>query len=744
MTEIENENSSEKVENESQEEKKEEPETKEEKENLIEISKPQNYSRSIIKSIIDSKELSDVLELKLGKYKNALRKLIPNKKDKDYISKLEEGYESSDSGDSVQSTSTVLTSTTSSTFSGLSYISSIPNDVNSLHDGDKDIQQKGGQFSKIYNEINMLKTEIPKEKTHNINDINNNKINNEKEDNINNEENIDKNDINKKENKIGNLESAYPLEYFEIFPYLTKYKIGNEANNIFIEKPILFIKNLILKNYHESLPYTQNKFQLQNFKNSPYYRYNIMNKSEPDNSPPDHENITCIILGYYQNINTDKKNENINKFNNNYEKLKKQFIEINFIFFGYKNGLIRQNVLISKKPDMFSLTDSPTDSFIPYREFPIDEIITEKKLDKHVLFMSLSDKENYLLAGYASGHIIIWSNTNGKSLYIFDDIFDMPVIACEFLSVSENQKEFHILVADLVGKVYLIQLQKNLIRKDVVNKMFISNCTHPCLLIKKLRFNQKDGSSDFKIDEIIKNIDKRPYICIIGNLEYIEILSINRKTLKIESMLIIQNPDLNILNPMTEDIKRNSSEFYSQSHLRERLSEIQFPDACFGLGYLGDLFKNKENNYPYILLAYSWKNTIKLYLLNEKLNKIIEIGWYINNSPIIKIDFINISLLYLLDKNNNIKIINTKLFNPVLNEKTPSDKEEKKQKKNKFLIPISDIISIENPVKTISKIFTETINFYSPFIIKNKNNIYLIEEISDKTHKAKNNVRHIH
>ena len=182
MAEIENENSNEKLESEPQEEAKEESEPKEESENpVVETPKPQNYSRSIIKAIIDSKELSDVLELKLGKYKNALRKLIPNKKDKDYISKLEEGYESSDSGDSVQSTSTVLTSTTSSTFSGLSYISGIPNDVNALNDIDKDIQQKGGQFSKLYNEINMLKTEIPKEKkAHDINDINNNKINNDK------------------------------------------------------------------------------------------------------------------------------------------------------------------------------------------------------------------------------------------------------------------------------------------------------------------------------------------------------------------------------------------------------------------------------------------------------------------------------------------------------------------------------------------------------------------------------------
>ena len=110
------------------------------------------------------------------------------------------------------------------------------------------------------------------------------------------------------------------------------------------------------------------------------------------------------------------------------------------------------------------------------------------------------------------------------------------------------------------------------------------------------------------------------------------------------------------------------------------------------------------------------------------MEKVLEIGWYYNNSQIIKIDFIGVSLLYLLDKNNNIKIINIKLFNHF----TQSEKDEKKRKKNKFLIPLSDIISLENPVKTISKTFTETINFYNPFIAKSKYNIFIIDDMMKK------------
>ena len=167
----------------------------------------------------------------------------------------------------------------------MSYLSSFPADINTIIENEKNSQQKGGFFKKIYEEINNLKTIIPKEKSHDLNNFNNNSIN-----------------TNENELKKSKIDNTYPLEYFEIFPNLNKYKIGNEANNVFIEKPILFVKNLISKNYHESLPFTQNKFQLQIFKNSFLYNYKIMNKSQPSLPPLNSEDITCMIIEYFKII----------------------------------------------------------------------------------------------------------------------------------------------------------------------------------------------------------------------------------------------------------------------------------------------------------------------------------------------------------------------------------------------------------------------------------------------------------
>ena len=703
--------------------------------------------KAIISSILVSNELSILLSSKLEKYTTNL-KAFPGNKYKGNPSKLEEGYESSDSGDSTTTiNSTISSSTYSSTFSDASSINS---DIQSMS---KDNNIQTDEFFKIRKEINELRTIIPNDKSNNNNNLAN----------VSNSEIKD----NNKNNDNNKIISSYPLEFYEIFPNLKKYEINQSSSQDSIEKPIYFIKNLILKNYHESLLYTQNKFFLQNFKNSPQYQYKIMNMSMPNTysfKKEKESDITCMVIGYYQNYNTDTKNKEIAKFSSVLKNLisANQNLSINFIFFGHIDGLILQYVLFDVKADIESGNNIPADSFFEYREYSINNIIKEEKIDKHVLSMSLSDNEKYLLAGYASGHIIIWRTTNGKILNIFDDIFDMPVVSCELISVSHNEKEVLFLAGDLIGKVRLIHYTKKTFSENR-NIIVVSNCFYPSLLLKKLKLNGIVGKEDSDINKINDNIkNNKEYICIIGSLEYLELFTINKENLKITSKLIVKNPDLNILIPMTEEIKKNSKEFYSQKYLRDNLSKIEFPDAAFGLGYLGDILKlENNNNEPYILFTISWKNQILLYYFSKNLLKIEKLGWYINNSLIIKVGFIGTSLIYFVDKNNNIKIINVKLFN-IYTKKNQNDSDSEsenetnddfdinydyKRIKNKFLIPSSDIITIENPIKSISKMFTETINYYNPFIINTKYNIYLIQENNSQNSingVMDSNMRHIH
>ena len=151
----------------------------------------------------------------------------------------------------------------------------------------------------------------------------------------------------------------------------------------------------------------------------------------------------------------DKKNPNIVKISTFISKLIqiKTSFQICFFYFGYKNGTI--NI----KADLLSESIHSSETFSIYREYKADDIIKDSN-KKHVLCMALSDDEYYLLTGYTSRHIIVWDTNNGTQIFNLDDIFDKPVISCEFLSITDD-KEFIFLVGDLYGKVKMVQYNRN-------------------------------------------------------------------------------------------------------------------------------------------------------------------------------------------------------------------------------------------------------------------------------------------
>ena len=78
---------------------------------------------------------------------------------------------------------------------------------------------------------------------------------------------------------------------------------------------------------------------------------------------------------------------------------------------------------------------------------------------------------------------------------------------------------------------------------DEVQKIIVTKCSYPCLLLKKLKFSKHDRGKDFNINNLINKIKEQDYLCALGNSEYIEVISINRKLIDIYSMYLIRNPD---------------------------------------------------------------------------------------------------------------------------------------------------------------------------------------------------------
>ena len=97
----------------------------------------QSIDKTFIKSLLNSNDLSDILNNKLEKYTNIYKKtkIGLKRQNTDTMSVLEEGYESSDSEDN-NSNSTKNTNTSNSIYSSFistsSDISSVNSDIKSL------------------------------------------------------------------------------------------------------------------------------------------------------------------------------------------------------------------------------------------------------------------------------------------------------------------------------------------------------------------------------------------------------------------------------------------------------------------------------------------------------------------------------------------------------------------------------------------------------------------------------------
>ena len=64
-------------------------------------------------------------------------------------------------------------------------------------------------------------------------------------------------------------------------------------------------------------------------------------------------------------------------------------------------------------------------------------------------------------------------------------------------------------------------------------------------------------------------------------------------------------------------------------------------------------------------MVYSWEKVIYicvLPILNRKVENAIPSGYYVNEIPIIRVGFLNLSTIYLIDKKGNYKVLNTRKF----------------------------------------------------------------------------------
>ena len=169
------------------------------------------------------------------------------------------------------------------------------------------------------------------------------------------------------------------------------------------------------------------------------------------------------------------------------------------------------------------------------------------------------------------------------------------------------------------------------------------NNTSPIFLVKFIQLSQENQ----KLFTNYKNLKK--YV-ILGSIESIWVYC---------------------LDPIKEVFEIKKPNF---------IKETVVPDAQIGLGFLPDISTRfvKKDKRNHLLLIISWGKIIYFYQIQfkdeESIENYKEIGNYINLFNILRIGFMNNSVIYILDNSFSIKTIDSSKINPekiTLNKENP-------------------------------------------------------------------------
>ena len=376
---------------------------------------------------------------------------------------------------------------------------------------------------------------------------------------------------------------------------------------------------------------------------------------------------------------------------------------ITAIYF-YDENIVTGNIYGQVK--IFSMSDK--------KQLKLFSLLGELETNPYVTCIDISTDKRQILVGYTNGNIGFFEINSQKLKLLINDIINNCECLC-IKFISREGKFIHIIATDQVGNIFLINIKDGMTGCRVIEKKTISkNKDYPIYFIKPIEFNEKF----LKRYAFLKSLKK--YI-IFGSLKGIEIYSNESNNIK-----------LKIDIPNKED--------------------YMVQDVCFGVGRHPQNRESQEEDEdePQILVIVSCSNILYLYIIpidsGELTNKVL-IGHYLNynkygNNEIVRIGFLSKGTIFLIDKNNYLKILNTRKFikgPPDLDEVTLDPIKEVNydlaeiQEIYKFELKIDKQINLITPDSRYKFTYVNSIfqNFDNLKVaISAKNCIYILELIN--------------
>ena len=246
--------------------------------------------------------------------------------------------------------------------------------------------------------------------------------------------------------------------------------------------------------------------------------------------------------------------------------------------------------------------------------------------------IDISDDGDYLFVGYLNGNFVVFELVTNKCKLVNTSTLKTACINIKFVE-RVDKNVFKLLISDEEGNVFNVTIKNGIFGFSTSNvEVFFQKQNYPTFLIQLLKFKE----NEIKNRNFLKKLSKT---LILGNLDSITLYS---------------------LEPKIEEIFNFDKPIY--------IKDFSIPDIAIGLGKPPTSNESSDGDEVelQLLLIISWEKVIYLFvvpILNKQLTTPLLMANYVNDSNIIRIGFLNISTIYLIDKSGSFKILNTRKFN---------------------------------------------------------------------------------
>jgi hypothetical protein len=291
------------------------------------------------------------------------------------------------------------------------------------------------------------------------------------------------------------------------------------------------------------------------------------------------------------------------------------------------------NAISAKTNNLIACSIDGSILFYSIKEQKLIKKIKPKNLqNSYINCLDVTDDFSDIICGYQDGTIAIINIITSDVRYNSNKVHkDSPVIELKIYKKDKTKDELYFISSDGEGQVFFHTYKMKAIKLfSTINSIPINvgNQT-PVFLVKFITF----ASNQYA------NLKELKRYVIFGSQELISLYCVE----PIKQIFVFKKPDY--------------------------IKENVIPDAQVGIGRPPEVIMRfvKKDEKNHLILAIAWGKILYFYRLpivgRNEINEYKELGYYINSVNILRIGFMNNSVIYCLDKSFAIKVLDSSKIN---------------------------------------------------------------------------------